>query len=146
MIIFLEKPRPNGVNQTFLKSKRDQVTAYYDVYLNQAQIKRVWPDFEAAVPKKRILMEANETKARLTDRRNIATAIKITNQGDEIESKCAVYLEDHGMANLPDPFALRTENQIRRSDSGRFSLSKGQPKIIPILLSNVAKNKFLYYG
>ena len=91
-------------------------------------------------------MEANETKARLTDRRNIATAIKITNQGDEIESKCAVYLEDHGMANFPDPFALRTENQIRRSDSGRFSLSKGQPKMIPILLSNVAKNRILYYG
>jgi hypothetical protein len=37
-------PAPTGgINQTFLKSKARHESTYYDVYLNRAQLERVWP-------------------------------------------------------------------------------------------------------
>ena len=53
-----------------------------------------------------IVIEIADTEARVTDGRNIAASIKVTNLGPELERKCLVHLEGHGLGNLPDPFVL----------------------------------------
>jgi hypothetical protein len=48
-------PAPiGGISQTFLKSKARHETTYYDVYLNRAQLERVWPNLWSEVPLDRI--------------------------------------------------------------------------------------------
>lgn len=41
---------PHMRNQTFIKTKTTNETSYYDLRLNCAQLKRVWPNFEYATP------------------------------------------------------------------------------------------------
>jgi hypothetical protein len=46
---FKFNPRPDGpgrINQTFIKTRSRDELVYYDVFLNSAQIRRVWPKFE----------------------------------------------------------------------------------------------------
>ena len=63
-----------------------------------------------------------------------ACAIRITNTGPELEGKCLVQIEKHGLEiHMPDPLTIRTEGQIRGTRTGRFTLSAGQTKVVPIL-------------
>ena len=39
---------------------------------------------------------------------------------------------------MPDPFVIRTEGQIRDNRTGQFTLSAGQTKLIPILFRAAA--------
>jgi hypothetical protein len=41
---------PHMRNQTFIKTKTTNETSYYDLRLNRAQLKRVWPNFEYVTP------------------------------------------------------------------------------------------------
>jgi len=48
---------------------------------------------------------------------------------------------------MPDPLVVRTEGQIRNNRTGRFTLSSGQPKIVPILFREPARiNQFRFIG
>ncbi len=63
-----------------------------------------------------------------------ACAIRVTNTGPELREKCLAQIEDHGLKmQMSDPFVIRTEGQIRDNRIGRFTLSAGQTKLIPIL-------------
>ena len=75
-------------------------------------------------------------------------AIRITNTGPELNGKCLVQLEDHEYTSqIPDPLVLRTEGQIRANRTGRFTLSAGQPKLVPVLYrEQIRKNQFRFIG
>ena len=46
---------------------------------------------------------------------------------------------------MPDPLVIRTERQIRGGRTGRFTLSRGQPKFVPILFQEPnRKNQFRF--
>lgn len=63
-----------------------------------------------------------------------ACAIRVMNTGPELKEKCLAQIEDHALKmQMPDPFVIRTEGQIRDSRTGRFTLSAGQTELIPIL-------------
>ena len=63
-----------------------------------------------------------------------ACAIRVRNTGPELKEKCLAQIENHGLKmQMPDPFVIRTEGQIRGNRTGRFTLSAEQPKLIPIL-------------
>ncbi len=77
-----------------------------------------------------------------------ACAIRVTNTGPELEETCLVQIEDHGLKmHMPDPLVIRTEGQIRSKRSGRFTLSTGQPKLVPILFRESGRiNQFRFIG
>jgi hypothetical protein len=51
---FVEKGGdPQMRNQTFVKTKSRQETAYYDVFLNSVELKLVWPDIDVTVVHKK---------------------------------------------------------------------------------------------
>ncbi len=77
-----------------------------------------------------------------------ACAIRITNTGPELEGKCLVQIEKHGLEiHMPDPLVIRTEGQIDGKRTGRFTLSIGQTKLVPILFRELAHiNHFRFIG
>lgn len=77
-----------------------------------------------------------------------ACAIRVTNTGPELDGKCSAQIEDHDLKiYMPDPFVIRTEGQIRGKRTGRFTLSTGQSKLIPILYREPARlNQFRFIG
>ena len=69
-----------------------------------------------------------------------ACAIRIKNTGPELEGKCLVQIEKHGLdIHMPDPLVIRTEGQIQDNRTGRFTLSTGQTKLVPILFREPAQ-------
>ena len=77
-----------------------------------------------------------------------ACAIRIKNTGPELEGKCLVQIEKHGLdIHMPDPLVIRTEGQIRAKRTGRFTLSIGQTKLVPILFRDPAQiDHFRFIG
>lgn len=75
-------------------------------------------------------------------------SIRVSNDGPEhLEEKCLVQAEEHGIADMPDPFVLRTDGQIRNNRTGRFTLSPGQKKLVPILFQEPdRRNQFWFIG
>lgn len=65
-------------------------------------------------------------------------ALEVTNIGGHDLDKCLVTIEQiRATANWETlHLALRTEGQIRGGRTGRFSLSKNQPKIVPMLFAH----------
>jgi hypothetical protein len=75
-------------------------------------------------------------------------AIQITNNGPELKEACLAQIEGHGLGvYMPDPFVIRTEGQIRGDRIGRFTLSAGQTKTIPILFRHPGRiNSFRFFS
>ena len=94
-----------------------------------------------------ILAELETTVSKIGDF-TPACAIRVTNTGPELEGKCLVQIENHGLnIHMPDPLVIRTEGQIRGKPTGRFTLSTGQPTLIPILFREPARiNQFRFIG
>lgn len=77
-----------------------------------------------------------------------ACSIRVTNTGPGLEEKCLVQIENHGLKiHMPEPLVIRTEGQIRGKRTGRFTLSTGQPKLVPILFREPGRiNQFRFIG
>lgn len=75
-------------------------------------------------------------------------AVRVMNEGTEhLEGKCLVRLEDHGITDMRDPLVVRTGGQITGNRTGRFTLSRGQHKLVPILFQDaVRRNEFRFIG
>ena len=73
-------------------------------------------------------------------------AVRFTNDGPSLEGKCLVKIERHGISGIPDPLPVRTEGQIRGKRTGRFTLSHGEPKYIPVVFrvpATVGRHMFI---
>ena len=78
----------------------------------------------------------------------VASAIEVTNTtGEPLEQKCLVKIleMDGGLPNTaPRKMVLRTEGQINRGESGRFTLSDREPKAVPVLFQEGRRKDFLF--
>lgn len=68
-------------------------------------------------------------------------SIAVTNtSGTDLEKRCLVTLENIGgqkhLENAMLPLTMRTEGQIRSGRTGRFGLSAGERKVIPLVLTS----------
>jgi hypothetical protein len=80
----------------------------------------------------------NESAATLWDFYDPFCAVTVQNiSALDLTEKCLVQIEQFSASrpiDMPMPFVLRPENQIREKRSGRFNLSAAQPKTIPIVV------------
>ena len=74
-----------------------------------------------------------ETKSLYVGDLHAVCSIRARNNGPSLEGKCLAQVEGHNVVGVSDPFPIRTESQILDGRSGRFTLSHGQPKLIPII-------------
>lgn len=116
----------------------DEATKMYDIYepknhyvdleIMRGDLERRIEELLAAP----VILAELETTVAPIDGLTPACAIRITNSGPELE--CLVQIEDHGSkVNFPDPLVIRSAGQIIGNRTSRFTLSKGQSKLIPIL-------------
>lgn len=71
-----------------------------------------------------------------------ALAIEIRNIGSDAQKvACLIKIDEAiGLSGIRLPLVLRTEGQILRNGSGRFNLSKGERKIIPLFVRDMEKD------
>ena len=94
-----------------------------------------------------ILAELEMTVTKIRDFTPVCS-IRITNTGPPLQSKCLVQVEKHDLKiHMPDPLVVRTEGQIRNDRTGPFTLSAGQPKLVPIFFRDPGRiNEFRFIG
>jgi hypothetical protein len=135
---------PHMRNQTFLKSKGTGETSYFDLFLNRAQLRQVWPNFETTND---IEVSLNSSAAKIGDI-DLVCALKVKNTTDsDLIGKCLIQMEQFSGVlsdKTPHPLVLRTENQIREKRSGRFSLSASQPKTVPVIFRGPRRNEWFF--
>jgi hypothetical protein len=76
------------------------------------------------------------------------SALLVSNIGDKDLEKCIIQMEQFSgtiPSTMPMPLVLRTDGQIRGERSGRFMLSKGQPKTVPILFVGPTRKDEWYF-
>lgn len=120
--LYLPRGAQNTRNQTFLKTKVRQETTYYDVFLNTAQIEKVWPTEEKKQEPR--LVAARLSIARALDdlyaegvghRNQLIPAIEKFNQEQE-RTKLGEWNE-RVLAKLDDEYvAMREKSAFRTLD------------------------------
>jgi hypothetical protein len=108
---------------------------YRDLQVNAGQA-RAWLKGKGAPPHVAGLSVKMDTKGTLIGDHQTVCAIEILNNGMCKLDDCLVQVEQFSRAkpdSMPLPLVLRTEGQIRGQRTGRFTLSREQPKSVPIL-------------
>jgi hypothetical protein len=72
---------PEGINQTFLKSKARHESTYYDVHLNRSQIDRAWPGLWNSIP---LLEAATRAYEQTRDREVSIFPFALADSNDDI--------------------------------------------------------------
>ena len=76
-------------------------------------------------------------------------AITIQNTSSRELDRCLVDVKEissHWPGQMPNPLVLRTDGQIRRNGTGRFILSQGQSKTVPILFRGATRaNEWFFF-
>jgi hypothetical protein len=119
---------------TFLGYRTDQKVA-----LSSKQVGLSGPD---------ITVDVDKEAQRIGDYQQVC-AITITNVGAKELDRCLVEITKFSGVRpkgMPMPLTLRTEEQVRGGGAGRFTLSKGQRKAIPILFVRTQRaNEWFFF-
>jgi hypothetical protein len=119
---------------TFLGYRTDQKVA-----LSSKQVGLSGPD---------ITVDVDKEAQRIGDYQQVC-AITITNVEAKELDRCLVEITKFSRVRpkgMPMPLTLRTEEQVRGGGAGRFTLSKGQRKAIPILFVRTQRaNEWFFF-
>jgi nucleoside phosphorylase len=107
---------------------------FRDLHVDAAEA-RAWLEGDGAPPASaEIAVALNTAGARIGDFVPVCSLV-ISNVGTGDFDKCFVEMTEFSGVipeGMPMPFAMRTDDQIRSGERGRFSLSRGQKKIVPL--------------
>lgn len=120
---------------------------FRDLHINAAQA-RAWLEREGkAPPAASFNVQLVAGPGQIGDY-NCVFAIIVKNIESKELTRCLVQMEQISITRpdqMPMPLVLRTDGQTRDSRKGRFTLSPNQPKSVPVLFRNRARNNEWFF-